>query len=60
MGKEARVAATWVGLTVLVVELVVYLPMAIVKSFDGLNYFGDTLMFCGAVVLLACAMSRKA
>ena len=62
IGKKARVAATWVGLTVLVVELVVYLPMAIVErtSIDGLNYFGDTLMFCGAVLLLAGAMPRKA
>jgi hypothetical protein len=43
------------------VELVVYLPIAIVDraSLDnGLNYFGDTLMYCGTVLLLAGAMPR--
>ena len=54
----------WVslGLTVLFVELIVYVPIAIVEraSLDnGLNYLGDTLMFCGAVLLLAGAMSRE-
>jgi uncharacterized membrane protein len=59
VGKKTRAAATWVGLTVLFVELVVYVPIAIVEraSLDkGLNYMADTLMFCGAVLLLAGAM----
>jgi uncharacterized membrane protein YphA (DoxX/SURF4 family) len=63
IGKKTRAAATWVGLTVLFVELVVYLPIAVVDraSLDnGLNYFGDTLMYCGAVLLLAGAMPREA
>ena len=62
IGKKTRAAATWVGLTVLFVELVVYVPIAIVEraSLDkGLNYFADTLMFCGTVLLLAGAMPRK-
>jgi len=62
-GKKTRAAATWVGLTVLFVELVVYVPIGVVEraSLDnGLNYVGDTLMFCGAVLLLAGAMSREA
>ncbi|MFZ0617862.1 MAG: hypothetical protein WAM01_04155 [Candidatus Acidiferrales bacterium] len=61
-GKKTRAAATWVGLSVLFVELVVYVPIAIVQraSLDnGLNYLGDTLMFCGAVLLLAGAMPRE-
>jgi len=29
-------------------------------SFEGLNYFADTLMFCGALLLLAGAMPREA
>jgi uncharacterized membrane protein YphA (DoxX/SURF4 family) len=62
IGKKTRAAATWVGLTVLFVELVVYVPIAVVDraSLDnGLNYFGDTLMYCGAVLLLAGAMPRE-
>lgn len=60
-GVKTRAAAAWAGLTVLFVELVVYLPIGIVQraSLDkGLNYVGDTLMFCGTVLLLAWAMPR--
>jgi uncharacterized membrane protein YphA (DoxX/SURF4 family) len=63
VGKKTRAAATWIGLTVLLVELVVYVPMAVVEiaSLDnGLNYMGDTLMYCGAILLLAGAMPREA
>jgi len=63
LGKKTRAAATWLGLTVLVVELVVYVPIAVVDraSLDiGLNYAGDTLMYCGAILLLAGAMPREA
>ena len=62
LGRKTRAAATWVGLTVLLVELVVYVPMAVVEraSLDkGFNYLGDTLMFCGAVLLLAGAMPHE-
>lgn len=61
IGKKTRAAATWIGLSVLFVELLVYVPIGIVEiaSLDnGLNYVGDTLMFCGAVLLLAGAMPR--
>ncbi len=63
IGKKTRVAAIWAGLAVLFVELVVYVPIAVVEraSLDnGFNYLGDTLMFCGAVLLLAGAMPREA
>jgi uncharacterized membrane protein YphA (DoxX/SURF4 family) len=62
IGKKTRAAATWAGLTVLLVELAVYVPIGIVDraSLDnGLNYVGDTLMYCGAVLLLAAAMPRE-
>jgi uncharacterized membrane protein len=61
IGKKDRAAATWVGLTVLFVELVVYVPIGIVErtSFVGFNYAADTLMYCGAVLLLAGAMPRE-
>lgn len=44
------------------IELVVYVPIGVVEraSLDnGLNYVADTLMFCGAVLLLAGAMPRS-
>jgi uncharacterized membrane protein YphA (DoxX/SURF4 family) len=62
LGKRTRAAATWLGLTVLFVELVVYVPIGVVEraSLDkGLNYVADTLMFCGAVLLLAGAMPHE-
>jgi uncharacterized membrane protein len=62
IGKNTRVAATWVGLTVFVVELVIYVPIAVVDRAslaNGFNYMADTLMFCGAVFLLAGAMPRE-
>lgn len=62
LGKKTRAAATWVGLAVLLVELAVYVPIGVVEraSLDnGLNFVGDTLMFCGAVFLLAGAMPRE-
>jgi uncharacterized membrane protein len=63
VGKKTRAAATWLGLTVLFVELVVYLPIGVVgraSLSNGINYVADTLMFCGAVLLLAGAMPREA
>jgi hypothetical protein len=48
---------------VLFLELIVYVPIGIVDRASlstGLNYVADTLMFCGAVLLLAGAMPRGA
>jgi uncharacterized membrane protein YphA (DoxX/SURF4 family) len=62
LGKKTRLAATWLGLTVLFVELVVYVPIAVVERASlgkGLNFLGDTLMYGGAVLLLAGAMQRE-
>ena len=62
VGKKTRLAATLAALSVLLVELVVYIPIAVVQraSLDlGFNYMADTLMFCGAVFLLAGAMPRE-
>ena len=63
VGKKTRDAATLVGAAVLFVELVVYVPIAVVDRAslgNGFNYMADTLMFCGAVLLLAAAMPREA
>lgn len=62
VGKKQRAAALGLGLTVLVIELAVYLPIAAVDfaSLDnGLNYALDTLMYCGAIFLLAGATARE-
>jgi uncharacterized membrane protein YphA (DoxX/SURF4 family) len=62
VGKKTRVAATWLGMSVLFVELVVYVPIGVVERASlgtGLNYLVDTLMFCGALLLLAAAMPRE-
>ncbi len=63
VGKKTRAAATWLGLTVLFVELVVYVPIGVVERAslaNGLNYVADTLMFCGAVLMLASVMPHEA
>ncbi len=62
VGKRTRTAATWLGLTVLFVELVVYVPIGIIDRASlakGFNFVADTLMFCGAVLLLASAMPHQ-
>lgn len=62
IGKKTRAAATWLGLTVLVVEIAVYVPIgwADRASLDlGLNYVMDTMMFCGTVLLLAGAEKQQ-
>ncbi|MGH9644767.1 MAG: hypothetical protein ACRD3Q_20375 [Terriglobales bacterium] len=61
IGKKTRAAATWLGLTVLFLVLIVYVPMWVVEraSLEAFNYFADTLMFCGTVLLLAGAMPRE-
>ena len=60
-GKKTRAAAAWLGATILFVELVVYVPIAVVEraTLLGFNYMADTLMFCGAVLLLASGMPRE-
>jgi len=58
-GRKTRAAATWLGVCVLLIEVVVYVPIGIVERSslgNGLNYVADTLMFGGAVLLLAGAM----
>lgn len=62
IGKKTREAATLIGLAILFVVLVVYIPIGIVEraSLIGFNYLGDTLMYCGAVLMLAGAMPPEA
>jgi uncharacterized membrane protein YphA (DoxX/SURF4 family) len=62
LNKKTRVAATCLGLTILLTVLWVYLPMLLAAPRDlvGLNFFFDTLLFCGTILLLANAMDKKA
>jgi len=59
--KKARTATTFLGLTILLAVLWIYLPMLVAapKSVEALNYFFDTLLFCGAILLLANAMEKE-
>ncbi len=61
IGKKTRAAATWLGLTILLLVLIVYVPITIMErtSLEGFNYLADTLMYCGAVLLLAGAMPQR-
>ena len=61
VGKKTRMAATLVGMTVLFVELVVYVAIAVMDraTIVGFNFMADTLMFCGAILLLAGAMPSE-
>lgn len=60
--KKARLAATWLGLTIFLAVLWIYLPvlLAAPKSVEALNYLFDTLLFCGAILLLANALEKEA
>ena len=61
VNKKARMAATSLGLTILLTVLWIYLPMLLAAPTDvvALNYFFDTLLFCGAILLLANAMDKE-
>ena len=58
---KTRSAATSLGLAILLTMFWVYLPMLLAAPRDvgALNFFFDTLLFCGAVLLLANAMEKN-
>jgi uncharacterized membrane protein len=53
--KKTRLAATYLGLMILLLVFFVYLPLLVQSPADivCVNYFFDTLMFGGAVLVLA-------
>ena len=61
VNKKARTAATSLGLTILLTVLWIYLPMLLAAPTDvvALNFFFDTLLFCGAILLLANSVALK-
>ena len=58
---KTRIAATSLGLTILLTILWIYLPMLLAAPKDvvALNYFFDTMLFAGAILVLAGAMEKE-
>ena len=58
---KARMAATCLGVLILLLVLFVYLPVLVASPTDivSLNYFADTLLFSGAILLLADALKDR-
>jgi uncharacterized membrane protein YphA (DoxX/SURF4 family) len=58
---KTRLAATYLGLAILLAILWIYVPMLLAgpKDIVALNFFFDTLLFCGAILLLANAMEKE-
>ena len=55
---RTRSTATWLGLVVIVIILVIYLPFVPLAvegkdKLEALNYVWDTLLFAGTVLLAA-------
>jgi uncharacterized membrane protein len=63
LGRKARIPATCLGGWIVLLVLFIYGPVLIVALSDpgtavrveGINYFADTLMFAGAILVLASA-----
>jgi uncharacterized membrane protein YphA (DoxX/SURF4 family) len=54
--QKARTAAIWLGITILLLVLIVYLPILIANASsidNGLNFFADTLVLSGVALLYA-------
>ena len=59
LNKEARQAAAWLGLVILLLVVAVYVPILLANPSDigtGLNYLMDTLLLSGSVLALAQAL----
>jgi len=59
---RARLAATWLGIVVCAVVLLVYLPILIANPADigvAMNYFADTLMVGGELLVLARSLPKS-
>jgi uncharacterized membrane protein len=61
INRKARLAAIWLGITILLVVLFIYVPIMVANASsidDGLNYVMDTLALSGAALLLARSQSK--
>jgi uncharacterized membrane protein len=61
MNRKARRVATWLGIFVFGVVLLVYVPILVAQpsSNDALNYVADTLVYSGVALLLAGALPKE-
>lgn len=62
--KYARAGAAWVGLLITAITFLLYVPILTTATKpsemnEGINYVADTLLFAGAVLLLAGAMPKR-
>jgi uncharacterized membrane protein len=62
---RARTAATWLGLLMLAVTVLLYAPILATavespQMIDAMNYVADTLLFAGTALLLARALRDRA
>lgn len=66
LNRKTRTAAIWPGSWLLLLVVVIYIPVMIAALFDpstaikveGINYFGDTLLFTGVILAVAKAAPR--
>jgi hypothetical protein len=59
INKQARLAATWLGLVILLLVILIYVPIVVANPSDignALNYLADTLLLDGTVLALAGAL----
>jgi uncharacterized membrane protein len=62
VNKETRLVATWLGLLILLLVLVVYVPMMAASPSDianGLNFVADTLLLSGSALAFAGSQPGK-
>jgi uncharacterized membrane protein len=61
VNKKTRLAATYLGVMIVLLVLFVYLPILIASPSDivSVNYFFDTLAFSGAVLVLGDASNER-
>ena len=64
ISRYARTATAWLGLWMVYLTLVLYLPILLtakggMQLIEGVNYVFDTLMFAGTILLLASALPEK-
>jgi len=63
INRYARPATAWLGLWMVVLTLILYLPIFLMSSggmqlIEGVNYIFDTLLFAGTILLLASALPK--
>ena len=60
--KQARLAATWLGLVTLLLVVIIYVPIVVADPSDignAFNYLVDTLLLSGTLLALAGALSPE-